>query len=312
MIQSSLLQKNITRTCFHVQIRNFGLKPNRFKKNKCSRPSAKAFTRKSWVLPKSFRGYYHRRAKKLSWTKHMRARVAVLGQKEIILGNWEEGDAPLAVQTASDARTEGLVRRFSNLGIYSQKAETQILNGRLSSWVKTNTTKEPGRFRKTPKQYQVLNMLHHEMIQEHPTSRKEIDFHFKPGDVVEIEMYTSLKKGTTHTFSGMCVQRRQNGYDTSIVLRNTEKDGLVIRRIFPIYSPWFKGLRILQRFTKFKKPHLDLLEHNFPDIWNPEEVHERLEVIKQDIIDKRKHMILVQELKKAALIKAKMISQAEE
>merc|ERR1740123_1459141 len=296
MMQAIFLQKGFT-TNAKVQTRSFGLKANRFKKNKGSN----LYTRRSWVLPKTFRGVFHRRQKKLTWKRYLKNR-------EVVLGEWGEDNVPLAVRTSSDARTEGLVRRFPNLGIYSQKADTQILNGRLSSWVKTNTSKDPGSFRKTPKHYRILNMVHHEMIQEHPTSRQEIDFHFKPGDIVEIEMYTSLKKGTTHKFSGLCVQRRQRGYDSSIVIRNTEKDGLVIRRIFPIYSPWFKGLKILHRYTKFKKPHLDLLQHNFPDIWNPEEVHERLEVIKQDIIDKRKHLILVQELKKAAKQKLDKIS----
>jgi len=300
MLQSRCAELNLSRI-FHIQNRNFGLKANRFKKNKGSN----LHTRKSWVLPKSFRGWFHRRRNKMQHKRMVRDR-------EVVLGEWTAEDEPLAVRTASDARTEGLVRRFPNLGIYSQKAETQILNGRLSSWVKTDTTKDPGNFRKTPMPHRVLNMVHHEMIQEHPTSRKEIDFHFKPGDIVEIEMYTSLKKGKTHKFSGLCVQRRQRGYDSSIVIRNTEKDGLVIRRIFPLYSPWFKGLKILHRYTKFKKPHLDLLEHNFPDIWNPEDVHERLEVIKQDIIDKRKHAILVQELKKAALIKSEKLSRSEE
>jgi len=229
-------------------------------------------------------------------------------QKEVVLADWKPEDAPVAVRTCSDPRTDGLVRRFPNLGIYSQKADLHLLKGRLSDWQTNNTTKSPSVFRRPPKHYQVFHMVQHDLIHEHPTSRQEIDFHFKPGDVVEIEMYTSLKKGTTHKISGLCMERRQKGYDTSICIRNTEKDGLAILRKIPIYSPWFKGLKIMSRYNKFKLEHLDLLKKNFPDIWNPEDVAERLEVIKQDIVDKRKHAVLIHTLKKAAEVKARAMT----
>ena len=79
-----------------VQTRSFGLKANRFKKNKGSN----LYTRKSWVLPKTFRGVFHRRQKKLTWKRYLKNR-------EVVLGEWGEDDVPLAVRTSSDARTEG-------------------------------------------------------------------------------------------------------------------------------------------------------------------------------------------------------------
>jgi len=247
-------------------------------------------TRKSWVQPRNFKGWWMRRRKKLAYKKYMR-------QREIVLAEWQKDDAPLAVKTASETRTEGLVRRFPNVGIYSQKSDPVRLRGALENWHKINTTDEPDKFRRTPQNYQIFQMVMFDLIKSHPTTREEVDFSFKPGDVVEIEMYTSLKKGTTHKISGLVMQRRQKGYDSGIVIRNTEKDGLAILRHILIYSPWVKGLKIMHRYHKFKLEHLNLLKKNFPDIWNPEEVPERLEVIKQDIIDKRKHAVLIHTLK---------------
>lgn len=283
------------------QVRQFGLRPNALKRTKGS----KLLTRKSWCMPRNFRGWYMRRRKKLQFKRYTR-------QKEVVLGEWDMFNEPLAVSTASDARTPSLVKIFPNLGIYNQKAEHHLWNGRLDGWIPNDTAKKPEEFRLNPKIHHILNWIHLDRIEEQLRNvPKEIDWHFKPGDVVELEMYTSLKKGTTHKISGLCMERRQNGADTEIVIRNTEKDGLVIIRAFPIYTPWMKGLKIMKRYNNFKLEHLYLLRKNFPDIWNPEDVPERLEVIKQDIIDKRSHAILVLQLKKTAERKAREYTSTE-
>jgi len=298
----SLCRHDVQFTKTQIQRRCFSLKANRFKKNK----GCKLETRKSWVQPRNFKSWWLRRRKKLLYRKYMQ-------QREIVLADWPKDDAPVAVKTCSDARTESLVRRFPNLGVYSQKSESVRLKGCLSNWNKNNTTTHPGEFRRVPKHYQIFHMLHFDLIKQHPTTQNEVDWSFKPGDVVELEMYTSLKKGTTHTISGLIMERRQKGFDSGLVIRNTEKDGLAVLRHIPIYSPWLKGLKIMHRYNHFKLEHLNLLKKNFPDIWNPEEVHERLEVIKQDIVDKRKHAVLINTLKMhAASAKAVQTSTVED
>eukprot|EP00494_Astrolonche_serrata_P029738 UN30005 len=158
----------------HTQIRHFGLKANRFKRNVGSNVN----TRKSWVQPRRFRKWLFRK-----W-KHYRYQ-AVLRQREVVYGKWDKSDPPLAVKTTSDFRTEPLVRRFPNLGVYTQKSLPVKKVWKMSDWIINDTHKNPDQYRQQPKHYKIFHMVHAELIKEHPTAMKEIDFNFKPGDVVE-------------------------------------------------------------------------------------------------------------------------------
>jgi len=274
-------------SAFSIQTRSFGLIANKGGRHN---KGGNLETRKSWVQPKKFTRWLLRRWKRTRFRKYIQ-------QREVVLHEFKE--MPHAVKTSAvGSCVERVVERFPNLAEFSQKSEQKPGRVRcLEDWKINNSAKHPNTFYKQPMHYQIFHMVHRDLIEKHPTTRQQVNFDFKPGDVVEIEMYTSLKKGTKHKFSGLCMERRQRGWETAIIIRNTEPDGFTYLRQFPIYSPWFISLKVKHRYRHFHLEHLRLLERNFPDIWNPEEVQERLEVIKQDIIDKRKHNALISQLK---------------
>merc|ERR1712154_462012 len=120
----------------------------------------------------------------------------------------------------------------------------------------------------------MLRLIKDEEVRRHKfANRSDVvyDRHCKVGDVVELKMFTSLKKQKTHIIAGLVVKRKGDcPYDTKITIRNSDPDGLVVMRTYPLFSPWICGLRIKKRFkVKCKDKDLSEIMLN-PKFNNPE------------------------------------------
>ncbi len=142
------------------------------------------------------------------------------------------------------------VQRFLVLGKYAQKSSHYNL-GRIRELkdYKLNSQKEveKGVFFKQPKIQHLEEMLCKRERDLH--IKPTIDYRFRSGDVILIEMYTSLTKKKVQKIVGLVLEvRKKPMHRASFIIRNTEKDGLVIYRQYPLHSPWIKSLKILKRY----------------------------------------------------------------
>ena len=137
------------------------------------------------------------------------------------------------------------------MGKYAQ-SYTEFADGKWQ-WninnVKLNTVEnlENGIVYNQPKGRQTLHMINKKEVEA--WKNPEIDYRFKSGDVIELEMFTNLQKGKTQKITALCLMVRKK-YETagSFMIRNVEKDGLTIIRQYPLHSPWIKSLKIVKRY----------------------------------------------------------------
>lgn len=104
-----------------------------------------------------------------------------------------------------------------------------------------------------PKGRQIIHMVNKKEVAA--WKNPEIDYKFKAGDMIEVEMYTNLQKGKTQKITALCLMvRRKYECNGNFMIRNVEKDGLTIIRQYPLHSPWIKSLKIVKRYKvkKFK------------------------------------------------------------
>ncbi|ETN97894.1 mitochondrial ribosomal protein L19, partial [Reticulomyxa filosa] len=112
-----------------------------------------------------------------------------------------------------------------------------------------NNSKEllNGNYYQQPSHKHLMNLLN-----VHERSRffnPKVNYKLRAGDVIEIEMLTNLQKKKTQLIQALCVAvNKRNTHSANFVIRSTEKDGLVIMRQYPLYSPWITSLKVIRRF----------------------------------------------------------------
>ena len=154
------------------------------------------------------------------------------------------------------------LKRYPNLGKYTQ-SYTADADGRWN-WdinnVKLNTIEqvENGILYNQPEYRQLMPMIHRKEVAA--LKNENVDYKFKAGDVIELEMFTNLQKQKTQRITALCLMVKKK-YETaaSFMIRNVEKDGLTVIRQYPLHSPWIKSLKIIKRhkvktITRMYKP----------------------------------------------------------
>ena len=73
---------------------------------------------------------------------------------------------------------------------------------------------------------------------------------FQPGDVLEVALRASDGKGgglkLRRRFRGLCIARRNRGFDSSFTLRNVIR-GVGVERTFKIHSPQVEAIKFIRR-----------------------------------------------------------------
>lgn len=164
---------------------------------------------------------------------------------------WDNGIIPRAVTTSHfNYRTIKAVKRFPNLGKYSQKS-SHMINGPIKTLAMNNINTieniNNGFYFNQPKYKPLTQMLNK---RERKLYKNEnVDYSVKAGDTIKLELYTNLVKKKSQTIREALVLMVRKPFENgaSIMIRNAERDGLVIMRQYPLYSPWIKSLSIIEK-----------------------------------------------------------------
>jgi len=192
-------------------------------------------------------------------------------------------ELPLAIRTSRDTRTPDLVRRFPNLGKFAQK-NSQKKHIKSLDQIKLNSSaSHPETFYKQPKWLHMINMVQKREMMSHKFAyRKDVvyDKHCQVGDIIELTMFTSLKKQKVQIISGLIVKRERSSWQTRITIRNSDPDGLVVMRTYQLFSPWICGLKIKKRYKVQCKDLSQVMMD--PKFTNPEIFDEYTNIIPKE------------------------------
>lgn len=71
--------------------------------------------------------------------------------------------------------------------------------------------------------------------------------HFRAGDTVEIMIrIVDGANERLQKFVGLCIKRRNRGLHSSFLLRKVNKSGGAVERLFPLYSPTIKAMKVIR------------------------------------------------------------------
>ena len=69
---------------------------------------------------------------------------------------------------------------------------------------------------------------------------------FRAGDAIEIEKLPFMSSATTNKIKGVVIGISRKASDTNVKLLNNE-NGTTVYRIFPMYSPLIKSVKVIQK-----------------------------------------------------------------
>ena len=84
-------------------------------------------------------------------------------------------------------------------------------------------------------------------MKAHVLKNRNIENNFKAGDRVQITKYVSLTDPSKfEIIKGMCLGRFNKGLDSHFSILNNKEETTFEMKV-PLYSPWVKDIKILQR-----------------------------------------------------------------
>ena len=71
---------------------------------------------------------------------------------------------------------------------------------------------------------------------------------FRAGDTLSVMIRISDINGNERiqNFTGLCIRRRTRGLHSAFVLRKVSKNGGAVERLFPLYSPMIKEIKVVK------------------------------------------------------------------
>lgn len=90
----------------------------------------------------------------------------------------------------------------------------------------------------------LMQELNKERAQAVHTQRRYPDF--QAGDVLELKLVVPENRRRVSTFRGLCMAKKNRGWQSAFTLRNVIANAGPVERTFPLYSPIIEDLKIVE------------------------------------------------------------------
>ncbi|MBQ4875416.1 MAG: 50S ribosomal protein L19 [Rickettsiaceae bacterium H1] len=93
--------------------------------------------------------------------------------------------------------------------------------------------------------FNLLEEYNNEQMKKLSEGKQIIDF--RAGDTLELVLRVAYGENERlQRFTGLCIARKNRGLHSSFILRKVDKNGGAVERLFPLYSPVIKEMKVIR------------------------------------------------------------------